>query len=422
MYRRITVIALCLLLAFDMSAQRRRNRRAAAPEPSPMELARKAISEYRFDDAENILSKEIANLERRRKSTTALTTMRETAQDGWQKLMATERIVVIDSIVVGVDEALRAIRLSQGSGRLDTYARSYHTRDSLGCTLYENDLGNRRYVAIPTEDGGSLLAVTDLIGNEWQAPVPLTGLHESIRQNYPFLMADGVTLYYAATGDESMGGYDIFVTRADGNEGECLTPENIGFPFNSTANDYLLAIDEQASLGWFITDRNQPADSVCVYTFIPNDTRQTYGEDTDPALLRRLAQLTCIADTWDGNEQAVDAAKQRLTALRTSSRQQQQHTETFRFVVNDNIVYTQLTDFRNPTAREKAQEWLTMKKNNSTDELMLQRLRDNYAKASAADRAQLAVTIRQLEASYYPRIQQLNELAKEIRRLELGVQ
>lgn len=47
-------------------------------------------------------------------------------------------------------------------------------------------------------------------------------------------------------------------------------------PFNSTANEYLLAIDDYDTLGWLVTDRNQPADSVCIYTFEPTSIRKDF--------------------------------------------------------------------------------------------------------------------------------------------------
>ena len=52
------------------------------------------------------------------------------------------------------------------------------------------------------------------------------------------MLSDGLTLYFAAQGPESIGGYDIFMTTYDAAEGRFLKPENIGMPFNSTANDY----------------------------------------------------------------------------------------------------------------------------------------------------------------------------------------
>lgn len=86
-----------------------------------------------------------------------------------------------------------------------------------------------------------------------------------------------MTIYYASDGDGSMGGYDIFVTRYNTNTDTYLVPENVGMPFNSPYNDYMYVIDEYNNLGWFASDRYQPEDKVCIYVFVPNDSKRTYN-------------------------------------------------------------------------------------------------------------------------------------------------
>ena len=65
-------------------------------------------------------------------------------------------------------------------------------------------------------------------------------------------------------------------------------------------------------------------------------------------------------------------------------------------------------------------QWLQLSKNVKTDQLMLERLRDNYATAPAAQRPQLAQSIRKLESTHYPQLQQLKQLEKEIRNTEIS--
>ena len=58
----------------------------------------------------------------------------------------------------------------------------------------------------------------------WSEPESLTSLNEQGNVNYPFLMSDGITLYYASDGEGSLGGYDIFVTRYDSENSNYLRP------------------------------------------------------------------------------------------------------------------------------------------------------------------------------------------------------
>lgn len=99
-------------------------------------------------------------------------------------------------------------------------------------------------------------------------------INDSINANYPYVLTDGATIYYAADGENSIGGYDIFVTRYNTNTNTYLTPENVGMPFNSPYNDYMFAIDEFNNLGWFASDRYQPEGKVCIYVFIPNSSKR----------------------------------------------------------------------------------------------------------------------------------------------------
>lgn len=151
--------------------------------------------------------------------------------------------------------------------------------------------------------------------NNWSDPEPLNTLNEQGNVNYPYLMADGVTLYYASDGEGSLGGYDIFVTRYDSESSSYLRPDNIGMPFNSPANDYMYVIDELNNLGWFASDRYQPEDKVCIYVFVPNETKVVYDyENTDPTTLKEAASLRSIRTTWKDTDK-VRIAKQKLAAL-----------------------------------------------------------------------------------------------------------
>ena len=48
------------------------------------------------------------------------------------------------------------------------------------------------------------LYTADLLGNTWSEPAPLEGLGQYQRTNYPFMMSDGTTLYFAAISDEGL--------------------------------------------------------------------------------------------------------------------------------------------------------------------------------------------------------------------------
>ena len=211
-------------------------------------------------------------------------------------LPATAKVMVIDSVVVGKNDFLRHIPLNAESGKLSVKNRK--GKDFLA--QYETELGDRRFYAVGDSTSTALYMQTK-VGGEWSQQSSLADISDEDYhyQNFPFLCADGVTLFFSATGPNTICGRDIFMTSYDSDKDEWLQPQNYGLPFNSTANDYLLAIDDLDTLGWLVTDRHQHADSVCIYTFVPTQVRKNFTADNLSATqLEHFAQIHSIADTW----------------------------------------------------------------------------------------------------------------------------
>ncbi len=381
---RLSIIALSLLLPLSIQAQQRKKpvkRPVAAMPTEPQEEPR-------------------------------ITEMRE----------LTQQIVFIDSTVVDKKHFLDAITLNPESGRLSTYAQFFATDEPADGYVYQNEMGNKCYFSNLNEQGRLWLYTSDKLGQEWGSPIPLTGIDEDINEaSYPFVMADGITLYFAAKGPESIGGYDIFVTRSDSENGKFFKPENLGMPFNSEANDYMYAIDEMANIGYFATDRRQPAGKVCVYTFIPPTTRRTYDTSsyTDQQL-RSRADIRRIADTWGSGKERKDALA-RLQSLRaqTNSKPSDNKASQTAFVVNDRLTYTSSSQFKAPDNDVLYKEYLDMQHRLKELKDNLDKSRDFYAKARKEDRDILSKEIIGSERQYEKYLKEMKSLEKRIRNAEI---
>jgi len=55
-------------------------------------------------------------------------------------------------------------------------------------------------------------------------------------EDAPFIHPDGKTLYFSSNGHKTMGGYDIFYSKLDGEK--WAAPTNMGYPINTTDNDH----------------------------------------------------------------------------------------------------------------------------------------------------------------------------------------
>ncbi len=102
--------------------------------------------------------------------------------------------------------------------------------------------------------------------NEWSAPERLSDVvNTSFDERYPYLCPDGLTLYFASNGHYGMGGYDLYKTVKDPETGTWSTPENLGFPFSSTADDIVYVPDNDNIYACFASTRNNEKDSLTIY-------------------------------------------------------------------------------------------------------------------------------------------------------------
>jgi len=335
----------------------------------------------------------------------------------------TQQIVIIDSIVTDKSQFLSHYILSSETGKIMT-ASQFKGIKADGY-IYLNEMGNKAYFGKSDKNGVRQIFTSDKLGDRWGEPILMNGLSEGIDEaDYPFMMNDGITFYFAARGEESIGGYDIFFTRYDSRSGAFLKPENIGMPFNSEANDYMYAADEQSGIGYFVSDRRQPKDTVCVYIFILPETRRSY----DPSKyteeqIRDFADITCIADTW-GNGSERRAAIERLKAVFTSVSQpttDNAKEANTAIVINDRLTYSSARDFRSPTAANHYRELLKARERLSTLEAELQKSRDRYVRADENGRSLLRDIILHNEEQSLTLRNNIHTLEKQIRNEENNI-
>ena len=231
-------------------------------------------------------------------------------------------------------------------------------------------------------------------------------------------MGDGTTFYFAADGDpEGLGGYDIYMTTYDEEENRFLRSVNIGLPFNSPANDYLYVVDEYANLGWFVSDRNQEEGKVCIYVFVPSEKRITYNlDDYTPEEIDGLARISSIANTWYDEEQ-YSLAIHRLEGVR-KFQQPKENTTNISFVINDDITYHQVSEFKQPDNLLRFQQLSTLRYRLDMLQKMLDKTRNVYAVASTEARKEMVDDILTAEQEVLMLHQETHKLEKTIRNTE----
>ena len=337
-----------------------------------------------------------------------------------QRMMKmTERICVVDSIVVDKDKFLSAYRTGRDVGTLSTAAQFFGDSEAQG-TVSVTERGTDLYYPrmVATEDGSHLrLFHSTNVGGKWTEGKQLQGIETGGNDSYPFMSVDGSTFYFASDGEGSIGGYDIFVTRYDSEDGTYLKPENVGMPFNSEANDYMLVVNDIAGLGWFATDRRMEEGKVCVYIFVPNSTKVTYNyEQGDSSKIISLSQLSSIADTQEDAE-LVRKARQKLLMFLYEDNGDKKQSD-FLFVVDDLTEYTSISQFKSSEARKLYESWKQRTAKLAADNKTLEQQRDQYAKADKAKKQSMSAALLQLETRLLDEEAALDELMVRIRRTE----
>ena len=385
--RKTVILAIALLLPLSMSAQKRKKR------------VKKPVVEVPQEDPR-------------------ITSMRE----------MTQQITIIDSIVTDKDQLLSQLLLSDETGRILSSSAFWGKGDST--TVFVNEMGNKAYFSQPDDSLKQQLCTSDLLGGEWSKPQLLNGISEGISETaYPFMLADGLTFYFAGKGEESIGGYDIFMTRYDAHNNSFLKPENIGMPFNSEANDYLFAIDEYAHIGYFVSDRRQPEGKACLYIFIPQASRKTYDPIVyTPAEIRGFADISSIADTWgNGEERSAALARYQaisinnMKATNTDAQPDDNAVASLELVINDALTYSSARDFRSREAAVLYKQLIEARQQLCLLNEQLEKSRSFYPQAAGAEKKTLQREMLQAEAEVTKLYSRIGTLEKEARNAEIKV-
>lgn len=316
-------------------------------------------------------------------------------------LRRVERIQVIDSIEVPIDSMLDICLLSHEAGIL--------TRDSLGTITYTNQRGDRKLWTAPVDSSHYLLSSHRLL-NAWTSPDTLpANINFTDRQTAPYVLSDGVTLYFAANDTNGLGGSDIYISRYNISTETYTTPENIGLPYNSPANEYFFLLDETRHIGYLATDRFAAEGKVHIYSFVIPEYKQ-YWRNLPTDSLVAYAKLRHFEFAQN------DSLPLSLPTIVENT----DEIADFTLVINDSTIYHSLTDFHQSAAKEKYIQWKHLNTQYHTEFEQLAQLRLQYATADKAQQKELTPLILRLENNQIQLLQRCQALLIEIRQIEMS--
>lgn len=124
--------------------------------------------------------------------------------------------------------------------------------------------------------GGSDLYVTFLKdSNTWAEPFNIGEVINTYAdEKFPFLAADGVTLYFSSDGHTGFGGQDIFMTkRLDDTWKNWSKPVNLGSEINSKAADFGFNLPADGEYAYMVTTDGGLGGSDIVRVKLPNELK-----------------------------------------------------------------------------------------------------------------------------------------------------
>lgn len=411
--RLTTIVMICLAAALAMpaAAQRRKATKARPTLEALFDTADQALVMYDTEALSDAIDEIAGRLDSARKPAEADTERlrqlrnRQLALDNM--LSRVQQLVIVDSVTVSLDSMLTRYALSADAGTL---------RADTGLVSFTP--AGAREIFFTERDADGLLHIM-------AADIPDNGVPEKARQlklfddpdvqtAWPFLMADGSTLYFASDADTdgSLGGWDIYMTRRD-ETGEFLEPTNIGMPYNSTGDDMMLVIDEYAGLGYWATDRNAGDGDVTVFTFVPSDARVNYSADRPD--ISDLAYVTSVKATWpegfDPRAVLDKAAKARAEHSAASASR-----DAFALSLGDGRVVTDPSQLRSSQAKALVKDYESQRKTLADAENRLAGLRTQYGRGNKSVANEILSLERQLPAMRA----RLKNAANAIIRAEAG--
>jgi hypothetical protein len=150
------------------------------------------------------------------------------------------------------------------------------------------------YTAGYTEGKSSnkqLFRIRNVNHETWGIPELLTDIiNTQYDEEYPFFDAKTSTLYFSSKGHSSLGGYDIFRSVYDWNSKTWSRPENLGFPINSPADDFVYITDELSHSATFVSTREAAPNRAISYKIkLKKDTTGVRFFNVDE--IRKASQL-----------------------------------------------------------------------------------------------------------------------------------
>lgn len=169
--------------------------------------------------------------------------------------------------------------------------------------------GTVYYSAQDNSGSWNIYQIDQISDTLWAEPKILgENITSSGDEIFPMLSADGKELYFASNGHYGIGGFDLYVSKWDEDAQDWGIPENLGFPYSSTADDifFINTPDGQFSLLASTRGSSDKEDmTLYVIEYTPTPIKR---EISDIAEIQKIARLNSSILTLEKREEVKEVA------------------------------------------------------------------------------------------------------------------
>ena len=181
----------------------------------------------------------------------------------------------------------RAVNLKSN----DMYA-SYSANDKLIFYTKDKDVGSTGFDIM-------VAGAMNKRAREYGLPNKVMLVSSTFHEGPVYMHPDGKTMYFASEGHNSMGGYDIFMSKVDGS-GTWGKPVNLGYPINTPYDDFFFAATANGKYAYIASNREGGKGGYDIYkvTF--------WGPEKTPSLVTQDYLLASLAKPLQDPELAEE--------------------------------------------------------------------------------------------------------------------
>jgi len=144
------------------------------------------------------------------------------------------------------------------------------------------------------KSGFQLFRVRKGLKGTWGPAEELSGLCSEGDEILPYFDPIGKDIYFASDGFPGIGGFDLYKSHYNEEKNEWTPPVNMGFPINSSADEYLLLPGSDLGMEMFFSTRQGTDSTVTVYRVHFSEPRQPVGSG-QPERIKEIASLGNVA-------------------------------------------------------------------------------------------------------------------------------